>query len=118
MDIRSYKDLVVWQKSIELVVAVYSLTALFPTEERYGLTSQMRRSAVSIPANIAEGSRRSTRKDFRSFLLVAYGSGAELETYIEVLRRVPFGEKLDYRHAETLLDEVMRMLNKMTAELR
>ena len=113
----SYKNLQVWQKSIELVVATYELTDLFPKEEVYGLTSQMRRSAVSIPSNIAEGSRRGTKKDYRHFLLIAYGSGAELETQIEIAKRLPFGKKLNYLKVDGLLEEVMKMLNKMISNL-
>lgn len=115
--VSSYKDLVVWQKSVDLVVEVYALTEMFPQQEIYGLTSQMRRAAVSIPSNIAEGRRRGTRKDFRHFLLVAYGSGSELETQIEISQRLPLGNDLDFSRAEFLLDEVMRMLNVMIRKL-
>lgn len=81
-NINSYKDLIVWQKSMELVKSIYEMTANFPKEEIYGLISQMKRSSISIPSNIAEGKRRGTRKDYRQFLVIAYGSGAELETQI------------------------------------
>jgi len=77
----------------------------------------MRRAAVSIPANIAEGRRRGSKKDFRQFLIVAYGSGAELETHIEIVKRLPFGGQLDYVQVESLLEEVMRMLNRMIQSL-
>ncbi len=110
----TYKDLIVWQKSMELVTTIYKLTENFPRGELYGLVSQMRRSAVSTPSNIAEGRRRSTRKDYRQFLIIAYGSGAELETQIEIAKRLLFGKDLDHSKADGLLDEVMRMLNKMT----
>lgn len=116
--INTYKDLVVWQKSMDLVVEVYKLTEDFPRSEIYGLTSQMRRCAVSIPSNIAEGRRRGTRKDYRHFLIIAYGSGAELETQIEIAKRLPFGKNLDFIKVENLLDEVMRMLNKMLSTLK
>ncbi len=116
--IQTYKDLIVWQKSVELVIAVYKLTDQFPKSEIYGLTSQMRRCAVSIPSNIAEGRRRGTKKDYCQFLIVAYGSGAELETQVEIAKRLPFGKRLDYTNVDSLLDEVMRMLNKMISELR
>jgi four helix bundle protein len=116
--IYSYKDLVVWQKSVELVAVIYALTEKFPQAEIYGLTSQMRRAAVSIPSNIAEGRRRGSRKDFRQFLLVAYSSGAELETQLEITRRLPFGKNLDYSGANSLLLEVMKMLNKMLSTLK
>lgn len=115
--ITNYKDLLVWQKGIQLVFLVYKLTATFPREEQYGLTSQMRRAAVSIPSNIAEGSRRGTRKDFRQFLIIAYGSGAELETQIEIAKGLQFGDNGLYETVTTALDEVMRMLNKFTASL-
>ena len=103
---------------MDLVVVVYELTENFPKEELYGLTSQMRRSSVSIPSNIAEGSRRGSRMDFRHFLLNAYGSGAELETQIKIAKRLSFGKNADFSRAENLLTEVMRMLNRMTNELR
>ncbi|MFZ2300232.1 MAG: four helix bundle protein [Candidatus Moraniibacteriota bacterium] len=115
--INSYKDLIVWQKALQLVAAVYELTAAFPSQEMYGLTSQMRRAAVSIPSNIAEGSRRSTQKDFRHFLLIAYGSGSELETQIEVVKILPFGKNADFSRVDSLLIEVMRMLNSLTRKL-
>jgi len=118
MNIESYKNLIVWQKSIELVVAVYALTDKFPKGEIYGLTSQMRRAAVSVPSNIAEGSRRGTRKDFRSFLLISFGSGAELETQIEIAKKLSFGQKLNYSDVDKLLDEIMRMLNKIINNLK
>jgi len=77
--VKDYKDLHVWQKAMELARQVYKLTSLFPKEEVYGLTSQIRRSAVSIPSNIAEGSSRSGTKEFLQFLSIARGSDAELE---------------------------------------
>ncbi len=117
MNVESYENLVVWQKSMDLVIAIYTLTGKFPKEEVYGLTSQMRRAVVSIPSNIAEGSRRSSRKDFRNFLFNAYGSGAELETQIEIAKRLKFSKDLDFSKVDKLLDEVMRMLNKFTYEL-
>ena len=117
-EINTYKDLIVWQKSMDLVVEIYSLTKSFPRTEIYGLTSQMRRCAVSIPSNIAEGRRRGTRKDYRHFLTIAYGSGAELETQIEITKRLPFGENLDFTKVENLLNEIMRMLNKMLSTLK
>lgn len=118
MNIQSYKDLIVWQKSMELVVVIYDLTSKFPSSELYGLTSQMKRASISIPSNIAEGRRRSSRKDFRHFLLNAFGSGAELETQIEIAKRLPFGKNLNFSESEALLNEVMRMLNKMASSLQ
>lgn len=103
---------------MDLVSAVYEATERFPKSEIYGLTSQIRRSAVSIPSNIAEGRRRSSRKDFRNFLLNAYGSGAELETQIEISKRINIAPNTDYARVDILLDECMRMLNKMIANLQ
>ena len=117
-EINSHKDLIVWQKAMELIVAVYDLTSKFPKEEMYGLTSQMRRSAISIPSNIAEGKKRGTRKDYRQFLLVAYGSGAELETQIEIAKMLPFGKNLNYATIDKPLEEVMKMLNKLISSLQ
>lgn len=113
-----YRDLIVWQKSIKLVTAVYSLTSTFPKEEIYGLSSQLKRAAISIPSNIAEGSKRGTRKDFCHFLVIAYGSGAEIETQVEIGKVLPFGKNLNYTEVESLLSEVMKMLNKMIQNLR
>ena len=114
----SYKDLLIWQRAMDLVVEIYRLTDCYPGSEIYGLTSQTRRSAVSIPSNIAEGRRRGSRKDFRQFLIIAYGSGAELETQIEIAKRLPFGRDLDFNKADSFLLEVMKMLNKMIASLK
>ena len=110
--IKTYKDLIVWQKSMNLVVEVYLLTEEFPASEQYGLTAQIRRSAVSIPANIAEGRRKSSKKDFRHFLSIAYGSGAELETQIEICKRLPFSQDFKYNKIDNLLEETMKILNK------
>ena len=87
--IKSYRDLQVWQKAVELSVAVYRITDNFPKSEAYGLTSQMRRAAVSIASNIAEGHRRSNT-EFARFLMMALGSLAELETQLEIARRVNY----------------------------
>jgi len=116
--INSYKDLIVWQKAVDLVVEIYRLTENFPKSEIYGITSQMRRSAVSMPSNIAEGRRRGSRKDFRQFLIISYGSGAELETQIEIVKKLPFGKSVDFKKADSLLLEVMKMLNKMIINLK
>lgn len=109
----TYRDLIVWQKSIELVLAVYQLTEKFPREEIYGLTSQIRRSAVSIPSNIAEGKLRGSPKEWRQFLFIAFGSGGELETQLTIAKRISKTQELDYSIIDTLLNEVMKMLNSL-----
>ena len=84
MYLKSYRELIVWQKSMDLVKNIYRVTSVFPKEEMYGLTSQIRRAAVSIPSNIAEGYGRRTTKDFISFLYISRGSVYELQTQIEI----------------------------------
>lgn len=117
MKIESYRDLVVWQKAMDLVIAVYELTSKFPKEEVYGITSQMRRAAISIPSNIAEGKYRGTRKDFAQFLRIAFGSGAELETQLEIARRLDLISEKEYQQTQSLLDEIMKMLNVFIGKL-
>jgi len=116
--IQSYKNLIVWQKAMDLVVEIYNLTNKFPKSELYGLVSQMKRCAISVPSNIAEGRRRGSRKSYLNFLLIAYSSGAELETQIGIAKRLNFINKLDFEKVDNLLDQVMRMLNKITYKLR
>ncbi len=88
MAITSYKDLEVWQKAVELVVQCYQITKGFPANEVYGLASQLQRAAVSVPANIAEGRSRRHNKEFIQYISIAYGSLAELETHIEIAKRL------------------------------
>lgn len=109
-----YKKLIVWQKSMDLVVAVYELTEQYPKIESFGLTQHTRKTVISIPSNIDEGKKRLTKKEYRHFLIIAYSSGAELETQIEIAKRLSFGGAIDFSKVDSLLDEVMRMLNKMT----
>lgn len=118
MNIITYKDLIVWQKSMDLVEEVYTLTNFFPREELYGIVSQMRRCAISIPSNIAEGKRRGTRKDFRQFIIIAFGSASELETQIEISKRLKLGGDCDYSKIDVLLEEVLKMLNVLVGKLQ
>ena len=118
MKTNSYKDLNVWQKSMDLVTEIYNLTEKFPKSEKYGLASQMQRAAVAIPSNIAEGQKRNHCKEFLQFLYISYGSGAELETQIEICKRLYNLRNLDYNKAESLLNETMRMLNVLISSLK
>jgi four helix bundle protein len=113
-----YKDLIVWGKAMDLVVAVYDVTEKLPKNEIYGIISQIQRSAVSIPCNIAEGSRRGTKKDFLHFLIIAFSSGSELETQIEIIKRLKYGKNLDFSKIDLLLEEVMKMLNVFIKKLK
>jgi len=111
----SYKNLIVWQKSKELTIKIYELTNQLPPEERFGLSSQLRRASISIVSNIAEGSRKRTHKDKNNFLTIAFGSASELEAQIDVIKSLPFGQNLKYERIDMLLEEVLKMLNKMTS---
>jgi four helix bundle protein len=114
---KTYQDLIVWQKSIELAFEVYKLTEKFPKEEIYGLVSQINRAAVSISSNIAEGKMRGGNIEFKRFLSIAFASGAELETQLFISKKLPKTEKLDYNKVDSLLEEVMKMLNKLISQL-
>ena len=114
----SYKDLRVWQESFALSIAVYKLTREFPHEELYGLTSQLRRSAVSIPSNIAEGYGRGTRRDYRSFISVARGSVLELQTQLAIARELGFGKVDLMKKAQAQAEEVGKMLWGLVQKLR
>ena len=100
--IQSFRDLQIWQKSMQLAVAVYNLTKDFPREELYGLTSQMRRCGVSIPSNIAEGQGRLNLGELRQFLGIARGSNCELQTQLEIARALGFGNPVLLENAEGL----------------
>ena len=117
MKIESYENLIVWQKSINLVIEIYKFTEGFPTAERYGLTSQMRRVAISIPSNIAEGKLRGYMKECKQFFLISFGSGGELETQIEIVKRLYKKRSLNFTKIDILLMEVMKMLNKLISGL-
>lgn len=113
----SYKDLIVWQKAVDLVAEIYKVTDRFPDREKYGLSSQMRRAAVSIPSNIAEGRSRSTKKDFVNFLHVALGSSTELETQLIIGQRLTYIQNSDFQRTTAQLSEVCRMLHGMIRKL-
>jgi len=106
---KSFKDLIVWQKSRDLAVAIYRLTDRFPKSELYGLTNQMRRAVISISSNIAESYHRFHTKEKQQFLAIAFGSGSELESQIEIAK-VLF-PNIDYQEIEKLLSEIMKILN-------
>lgn len=116
-EIKSHKDLIVWQKSVDLSMEVYKLTDAFPQREIYGLSSQMRRAAISIASNIAEGRARHTRKDFSHFLHMAFGSAAELETQLLIARRLSFVSDSEHEKTNALLSEVSKMLRAMIDKL-
>ena len=100
-----------------LVTEIYKISKSFPKDETYGLVSQMRRCSITIPSNIAEGKTRGTRKDYRHFIVMAYASGAELETQIELSKRLYKHLNFDYTKINQLLLEIMKMLNSLTYKL-
>jgi four helix bundle protein len=116
--VQSFRDLLVWQRSIQLATSIYRLTGDFPREEIYGLTSQMRRAAVSIASNIAEGQGRLSAGEFKQFLGMARGSGFELQTQIEIARSLGMGTATSIDQAESLSLEVTKMINGLLKSFR
>lgn len=115
---QSFRDLQVWQRAMRLSVAVYRLTREFPREGIYGLTSQMRRSAVAVPSNIAEGQGRMSPGEFRQFLSIARGSLCELQTQLEIARALDFGKAELLNNAEGLSHEVGKMIYSFMESLK
>ncbi len=113
--INSYKDLLVWQKSISLVKEIYQQVSIFPQNEEYGLSSQMRRAVVSIPSNIAEGWGRKSRKNYVQFLRIARGSLYELETQLIISKELKYYK--DFEKIEALIIEISKMLNSLIKKL-
>ena len=117
-EVRSYKDLVAWQKSMDLVTAVYRASLGFPKEEIFGLVSQIRRAAVSVPSNIAEGHARTSKKEFQYFLSNARGSLAELETQLTIAHQLAYIDETGINQLLDRLGEVGRILNGLLAALK
>jgi four helix bundle protein len=118
MKIKSYKELDVWKKGIEIVDVVYKMTGTFPKEERYGLASQMQRAAVSIASNIAEGFARQHTKEYQQFCYIALGSCAELETQLIIAQRRNYVSSEAFSELEDYLDHESRMLMNLIKSLR
>ncbi len=105
----NYKELKVWQKSVDLAVRIYGVTNSFPKEELYGLTSQLRRCAVSVPSNIAEGAGRNTKKDFNNFLGISNGSMCELDTQLIIAQRINFINASALESLQSDIIEIQKM---------
>ena len=114
---KAFRDLKVWQRSMDLVERIYEVTAAFPNDERFGLTSQIRRAAVSVPSNIGEGSRRKKRKAFLNHLDIALGSQAEVEVQLEIAKRLRFLKVADYNRTQITVEEIDRMPNGLIVSL-
>ncbi|NPU98920.1 MAG: four helix bundle protein [Candidatus Omnitrophica bacterium] len=117
MSLKSYRELIVWQRGMELAELIYKLTKEFPKEELYGLTSQVRRAAVSVPSNIAEGQGRNSTKEFRNHLSMAYGSLQELETQILLAHRLGYLKQEGLQATLSLSGEVGRLINALSSSL-
>jgi len=116
--VKSHKDLDVWQLAVDLAQDVYEVSKRFPKDEQFGMTSQMRRAAVSIAANIAEGAARNGQREFSQFLYIALGSASELETHLEVSRRVGLVPEGDFERLDSLLARVAQMLRGLNRSVK
>jgi len=114
---RPHEKLDVWKKAIDFVVAIYRATDSFPKEEKFGLTSQLRRAAVSIPANIAEGAGRKSSKEFGHFLSNSQGSASEVDTELLIANRLTYLQETNYLSLRSALDEIGRMLTGLSKSL-
>ena len=115
---KNFRDLKVWEKAHQLTLSIYRATAAFPTEEKYGLTSQLRRSATSVPANIAEGCGRGGDQEFARFLQIAMGSASELEYHLLLCRDLSFLKTSVYEELDKSTVEVKRMLTSLIRKLK
>jgi four helix bundle protein len=118
MTIQTYRDLEVWQKSMDMVEEIYRLTKRFPQDEQFGLTSQIRRAGVSVPANIAEGYGRLHRKEYINHLSIAQGSLLEAETHLQIAVRLEYLEREQVKHLWGLMQDVGKMLRRLINSLR
>ncbi len=118
MSVKTYKDLLVWQKAMDLTVEIYRLVKFLPREETYALSDQMRRAVVSIPSNIAEGHGRFSTREYIHFLTIARGSQTELETQLQICLRVNYFSEMQVELALSLCDELNKMLNALITSMR
>jgi four helix bundle protein len=114
--VKNHKDLDVWKKSIDFVAQIYEMSKCFPKEEAYGIQGQIRRAAVSIPANISEGASRNTRREYIQFLYIALGSASEVETHLIVAQRIGFLSATD--EALDNVENIKKMLNGLISYLK
>ncbi len=115
--VESYRDLKVWQRAIQMTLGIYRITTGFPKEELFGLTSQMRRASVSVAGNIAEGYGRNSTGEYKQMLGIARGSNLELQTHLFIARELGYSKPEHLTQAESLSNEVAKMLNSLIAKL-
>lgn len=116
--IQSYRDLIVWQKSVDFAEMIYRITNDWPKHELYGLTNQVRRSSVSVSSNIAEGQARQHTKEFKQFLYIALGSIAEAHTQLIIAKRLSYVTQLQFNELESKIIEIQKMLRSLVNKLR
>ena len=114
---KTHKDLLLWQKSIDFVTEIYITTQHFPKDEQYGIASQLRRAAVSIPSNIAEGAARNSDKEFIRFLSIARGSASEIETLLLISKNLEYLQEV-YEEKQEKLTEINKMLNALISKIK
>jgi four helix bundle protein len=115
--VESYRDLKVWQRAIQMTLAIYRLTTGFPKEEMLGLTSQTRRAGVSVASNIAEGYGRGSKGEYKQFLAMARGSNLEVQTQLFIATELRYGNSVQQKTTDDLSNEVSKMLNSLLAKL-
>ena len=115
---KNFKELIIWQKGIAIVKKIYLLTKQFPAQEKYGIISQMTRAAVSISANIAEGSSRDSDKDYGRFLQIALGSAFEVQTYLIIAKEMEWNKIDDISEVELLIEEEIKMIHSFLKKLK
>lgn len=114
---KNYKELIIWQTGIDLVKKIYQLTKYFPPEEKYGMVSQITRAAISVPANIAEGSSRNSDKDYARFLQLSLGSAFEVQTYLVIARELNWSDENMIIESELILEKEIKMLHSFIKTL-
>ena len=115
---KNFRELIVWQKSMDFITTIYKISKSFPKDEQFGLTSQIRRAAVSVPSNIAEGFGRKSDGDFNRFLSISLGSNYEVQTQVEICRNLEFINENEYSHLNRQLEEIARMLKGLKSKIR
>lgn len=116
-EMNRYKNLEIWKRSVGLSTKVYELTNSFPKDEKYGIIAQIRRCAVSVPSNIAEGAGRGSKKDFKRFLNIAYGSIYELETQLLISKNLGYLNSDEHEEIKSEIDEIQKMMYSFTMKL-
>ncbi|CAN5620519.1 four helix bundle protein [soil metagenome] len=117
-NMRPHRKLIAWQESIELVKKIYIITSTFPETEKFGIISQLRRAAVSVPCNIAEGAGRNTKKEFRHFLYISSGSASEVDTLLFISKELGYIKEPEFNRLESLNDKVSALLNGLIKSIK